>query len=60
MFFLFNSMRGALGTNTCPADFSKPLLGISKYPKDWHYSTKGMLRGEKIEVLKKIFVLNFI
>jgi hypothetical protein len=30
MFFLFNSMRGALGTNTCPAEFfQNPFLALN-------------------------------
>jgi hypothetical protein len=37
-----------------------PFWAFQNTQKDWRYSTKGMSRREKIEVLKKIFVLNFI
>jgi hypothetical protein len=40
--------------------FKNPFWAFQNTQKIGHYSTKGMLRGEKIAVLKKIFVLNFI
>jgi hypothetical protein len=40
--------------------FLNPFWAFQNTQKDWRYSTKGMSRREKIEVLKKIFVLDFI
>jgi hypothetical protein len=61
MFFLFNSLRGALWNNTSPADSSNPSEAFKLSPKDLCvYSTKGVSRGEKIEVSEKIFELDFI
>jgi hypothetical protein len=49
------------GTNTSPADSSNPSEAFKLSPKDLCvYSTKGVSRGEKIEVSEKIFELDFI
>jgi hypothetical protein len=60
MFFLFNNLHGAIfGTNTCPADFQPDW--VHKFPNRSNpYPIKGMCGAEKIEVLKKIFMLDFI
>jgi hypothetical protein len=60
MFFLFNSLRGALWNKHFPADYSNP-FGVQTPHKDLRVtSTKGMFQGQKIEVSEKIFGLNFI
>jgi hypothetical protein len=59
MFILFNSLRGAYGLNTRPADFiHSPDTATSQGFEP--YSTKGMSEGQKIEVLQKIFVPDLI
>jgi hypothetical protein len=59
MFILFNSLRGAYGLNTRPADFIHfPGYGNSQGFEP--NSTKGMSEGQKIEVLQKIFVPDLI
>jgi hypothetical protein len=58
MLFLFNSLRGAFGTNTARQIFQT--LWVAQIPQRFEpNSNKGMSREQKIEVLKKIFVLGF-
>jgi len=61
MLFLFNKLCGAFWNKHLPADSPKNPYGRSICPKDFvANSNKGVSGARKIEVLKKIFVSDFI